>query len=165
MRYTVSPWEGYRRPRLRYPHPYPERGHGDRSHRVGQSPCGPLRLAGPGREPHARLLIDTNIAKGYAIGIPLVGLGILDQTRGATQERAVYTLFPEVWGFNNMGIRGDECVSRHDERPPARNHAPFRACRLAGMGTLLLPCLTRLPPSGVHSRGSNVAMETAYSHM
>lgn len=101
-----------------------------------------------GREPHASLLIDTNIAKGHAVSISLVGLGLLDQTRGAIQERAVYTLFPEVRRFNNVGIRGDERVGRHDGKPPARGRAPVQAWMLTGIGTPLPLCLPSFPVRG-----------------
>ena len=63
-----------------------------------------------GLKPHTGLLIDADIAKWHAIGIPLVGFGLMDQTWGAVPERAVDALCPEVWWFNNVRIRRDERV-------------------------------------------------------
>src|SRR5215510_10021769 len=47
-------------------------------------------------KPHAGLLIDADIPKWHTIGIPLVSLGLMDQTRGAVPEPVVDAPFPEV---------------------------------------------------------------------
>src|SRR5262245_30964853 len=74
-------------------------------------------------EPQAGLLIDADVAKFYAVGIPLIGIRLMDQARSTIPERVVDPLLPEVRGLDNVGIRRNELVGRHHDTPPVMGEA------------------------------------------
>ena len=62
----------------------------------------------------ARLLVGPDDAElDVAVGVPLVGVGLVDEARGALAEGGVDALLPQVGGLVDVGVGRDEAVRGH----------------------------------------------------